>query len=157
METYKISPIGFVKNIRENLEDDYWGNLVSEIKLNEDIPQESILGLEDFSHLEIIFYFDKVSKEKIILGASHPRNNLVWPKVGIFAQRKKNRPNCLGLSIVSLLKIEKKSIFVKGLDAINGTPIIDIKPVMKEFLPSNEIKQPSWVSELMEKYWLNKK
>lgn len=73
--------------------------------------------------------------------------------VGIFAQRGKNRPNKLGLTTVELLEHHHKKLIVKHLDAIDGTPIIDIKPVMKEFLPHREVKQPEWSKKLMEDYW----
>ena len=83
----------------------------------------------------------------------HPRGNKNWPEVGIFAQRKKDRPNAMGLTVVELVKREGNTITVKYLDAIDGTPILDIKPVMKEFLPGKEIKQPEWSIELMKDYW----
>ena len=110
-------------------------------------------GIDEFSHLEIIFYFDKVSDDKIQYEARHPRNNTDYPEVGILAQRGKNRPNKLGLTIVELLELKQRTLIVKGLDAIDGTPIIDIKPVMKEFLPKDQVRQPNWSISLMENYW----
>jgi tRNA (adenine37-N6)-methyltransferase len=112
-----------------------------------------LTGINEFSHLEIIFYFDKVSDDKIQYEARHPRNNKAYTKVGIFAQRGKNRPNKLGVTIVELVEMKKRKLIVKGLDAIDGTPIIDIKPVMKEFLPKGEVLQPNWAVSLMDKYW----
>lgn len=103
--------------------------------------------------MEVIFYFDQVKDDKIEIDERRPRNNKAYPKVGIFAQRGKNRPNKIGLTTVKLLKREGKKINVKGLDAINGTPILDLKPVMKEFNLHEEIKQPFWVSDLMKNYW----
>ncbi len=149
---FKIKSIAEVINNRNDLSDDFWGDIISEIKLSDEYSQESFLGIEDFSHLEIFFVFDKDINNKIVSGSEHPRENKEWPKVGIFAQRKKNRPNFIGSTIVELIKKEGKSIFVKHLDAINKTPIIDIKPVMKEFLPTNII-QPQWSVELMKDYW----
>jgi tRNA (Thr-GGU) A37 N-methylase len=73
--------------------------------------------------------------------------------VGIFAQRKKDPPNFIGLTIVELLEKKNNILLVKNLDAIDGTPILDIKPVMKEFLPQGKIKQPAWSKELMQQYW----
>ncbi|MES1220024.1 MAG: TrmO family methyltransferase, partial [Bacteroidota bacterium] len=72
----------------------------------------------------------------------------------IFAQRKKDRPNSIGLTTVELIERKGKTITVRYLDAIDGTPILDIKPVMKEFLPASEIRQPVWATELMKEYWL---
>jgi len=151
--SYTINPIAFVKNSRQEIEDDNWGGVVSEIELVDLISEQSLEGITDFSHLEIIFYFDQVTDDKIQFNARHPRNNTDYPKVGIFAQRGKNRPNKLGLTTVELLNHKERTITVKGLDAINGTPIIDIKPVMKEFLPKGEIKQSEWSKSLMKNYW----
>lgn len=148
-----IEPIGFVKNSRKAVEDDYWGAVVSEIVINETPGAEAILGLEDFSHAEVIFVFHLVDEKKIVTGARHPRNNPDYPKVGIFAQRGKNRPNRLGLTTVKILKREGNVLSVTGLDAIDGTPIIDIKPILKEFLPQEEIRQPQWATEIMQNYW----
>ncbi|MFJ8260604.1 SAM-dependent methyltransferase [Rummeliibacillus sp. NPDC094406] len=148
-----ISPIAFVNNSRIDIEDDQWGSIISTIKLDENINIAAIKGINEFSHLEIIFYFNKVSDDKIQFEARHPRNNTKYPEVGIFAQRGKNRPNKLGVTIVELLQVEDNRIIVKGLDAIDGTPIIDIKPVMKEFLPKGEVSQPNWSVSLMERYW----
>lgn len=150
---YDVKPIAKVINDRKEILDDNWGNIISIIELNDDIPVESLLEIESFSHLEILFIFHQVPEEKIIYGARHPRNNQNWSKVGIFAQRGKNRPNKIGTTIVELIKKEGRRLYVRQLDAIDGTPIIDIKPVMREFLPNKEIKQPEWSSELMKNYW----
>ncbi|MED2635235.1 TrmO family methyltransferase, partial [Bacillus thuringiensis] len=79
--------------------------------------------------------------------------NKDYPEVGIFAQRGKNRPNRIGVTIVKVIKREGKSIIVEGLDAIDGTPILDIKPIMKEFMPKEEIHQPKWATDIMRQYW----
>ncbi|MCM3496308.1 MULTISPECIES: tRNA (N6-threonylcarbamoyladenosine(37)-N6)-methyltransferase TrmO [Paenibacillus] len=148
-----IKPIAYVRNSRTEIKDDQWGSIVTEIELVDDLNASSLEGISDFSHLEIIFYFDKVADDKIQYEARHPRNNKEFPMVGIFAQRGKNRPNKLGLTTVELLGHHHKKLIVKHLDAIDGTPIIDIKPVMKEFLPNREVKQPEWSKKLMEDYW----
>jgi len=147
----ELTPIAFVKNNRIEKTDDHWNEIVSEIELAENIPTESLDNIETFSHLEIIFYFDKATK--IVVGSEHPRGNKNWPKVGIFAQRKKNRPNHIGLTTVNLIKKVGRKLIVTNLDAINGTPIIDIKPVFEEFLPKGELKQADWSKELMKNYW----
>lgn len=150
---FEINSIATVINTRKEISDDFWGDIISEIKLNDDIPEDAFEGIESFSHVEIIFVFDKALAAKPVLGSEHPRENKAWPKVGIFAQRKKNRPNFIGTTICELIRREGKSIFVKKLDAIYRTPVIDIKPVMKEFLPQKTILQPSWSNELMKDYW----
>jgi tRNA-Thr(GGU) m(6)t(6)A37 methyltransferase TsaA len=153
MSIFTINSIGAVSNERKTPEDDFWGEVVSVINLEKEWDISCLDGIESFSHLEILYLFHLVSDENIQYTSRHPRNNKEFPKVGIFAQRGKNRPNKIGATIVEFIKKEELSIMVKGLDAIDGTPIIDIKPVMKEFLPKGETKQPSWASELMENYW----
>jgi tRNA-Thr(GGU) m(6)t(6)A37 methyltransferase TsaA len=153
MSEITLTPIAHIHNVRRNLDDDHWGNIVSEIRLDESLPQESLDGIETFSHAEIIFYFDQVADEENIPMSRHPRGKKDWSKVGIFAQRNKDRPNHLGLTIVSIVKREGRSLFVKGLDAVDGTPVFDIKPVFAEFLPREAIRQPQWSHELMKDYW----
>ncbi len=148
-----LKPIASVKNSRKEKSDDNWSKIVSEIELINNIPTESLDCIETFSHLEIIYFLDKA--EKTITGSEHPRENPNWPKVGIFAQRKKDRPNHIGLTIVNLIKKDGRKLIVSNLDAIDGTPILDIKPVFEEYLPKGEIRQPNWSRELMKNYWKN--
>ena len=86
-------------------------------------------------------------------GSRHPRGRADWPAVGIFAQRGKNRPNKIGLSTCRLLRVEGVSLAVANLDAIDGTPVLDIKPYIIEFGPAGEVKQPAWATELMTGYF----
>ncbi len=148
-----LTPIGIAYNDRLEIEDDNWGQVTTTIEIDERLPGDSLHGLEEFSHAEILYYFHKVNKAKIVSGARHPRNNEDLPKVGIFAQRGKNRPNQLGVTIVTIVKREGNQLVVRGLDCINGTPILDIKPVLSEFLPNGSIRQPTWTHEIMKRYW----
>ena len=150
---YNIEPIGFVHASRKVAEDDYWGKTRSLIRLVDNFEPAALQGLQDFSHVEVIFLFDRVDPAKIIAGARHPRNNKNWPMVGIFAQRGKNRPNRLGSTICRVCSIEGLDLEVEELDAIDGTPVIDIKPVISEFLPRIGVTQPAWATELMQSYW----
>ena len=111
------------------------------------------MGLGAFSHVEIIYHMDQVDPKQMERGARHPRGNLSWPKVGIFAQRAKDRPNPIGASICQVLRVEGRMLAVRGLDAVDGTPVLDIKPWVVEFGPRGSISQPAWVSELMRNYW----
>ncbi len=147
-----LTPIATVSNKRTEPTDDFWGDTTSEITLADHIPTEAFDNIEQFSHLEIIYYFDKSDPGKIVF-AGYPRGNPDYSKMGILAQRKKDRPNQLGLCTVELIEHKARTIKVKYLDAIDGTPILDIKPVMKEFGLTGEIKQPDWVSDLMRDYW----
>ncbi|MGB9407822.1 MAG: TrmO family methyltransferase, partial [Terracidiphilus sp.] len=85
-----IEPIGYVRALRDRPQDDYWGEEESCIELTEKFSAEALHGIEDFSHIEVVFLFHKVDASKIVTGVRHPRNNMEWPAVGIFAQRGKN-------------------------------------------------------------------
>ena len=151
---YAIAAIGHVRGGRPHPVDDEWGASWAVIKLDaERFDYNALVGLDGFSHAEIVFLFDQVTPDKIETGARHPRGRADWPLTGIFAQRGKNRPNRLGVTVCEIVSVEGTRLCVKGLDAIDGTPVIDIKPVMREFLPRSEVRQPEWVSELMAAYW----
>lgn len=147
-------PIGTVHCSRKELIDDDWGTVTSTITLDPTrFTPEALTGLEEFSHIEVIFYMHKVKPDDIHFGARHPRNRIDWPKVGIFAQRAKNRPNPIGVTCCRLIGIDGLIVTVQGLDAVDGTPVLDLKPYVKEFAPREETTQPSWMSELMKCYW----
>lgn len=148
-----LTPIGTVRSTRRGRTDDDWDREVVQIELVDALPAEALDGIEQFSHAEIVFYFDRLDPDSIEHGARHPRHNTAWPRVGIFAQRASARPNRLGATIVRIAGRSGRTLQVSGLDAIDGTPVLDIKPVMTEFLPRGEVRQPSWSHELMRDYW----
>lgn len=149
-----IAPVAWVTSSRSEIKDDHWHEETASISLDDSMPDESLAGLEDFSHLEILFHFHKADPGKIATGKRHPRNNPSFPEVGIFARRGKNRPNHLGLTVVRLLSIEGRTLTVQGLDALDGTPVIDIKPFMSGFIPSPaDMKEPAWAKDIMRNYW----
>jgi len=151
-----VEAIGIVEASRLSPEDDFWGNEESCIVLNGMFTAEALQGITDFSHAEVLYLFHQVQRARVILGARHPRNNMNWPAVGIFAQRAKNRPNRIGSTICRIVRVQGTRLFVSELDAINGTPVLDIKPVMIEFLPREPVQQPTWSRELMRDYWSRK-
>jgi tRNA-Thr(GGU) m(6)t(6)A37 methyltransferase TsaA len=154
MNPITMSPIGIVHSTRKNPEDDNWDAEAASIELDAtQFNDDALKGLSDFSHVEIIFYMDKVDPSKIESASRHPRNNPEWPAVGIFAQRAKNRPNQIGTTICKIVKVEGRNLHVKGLDAVDGSPVLDIKPWVAEFAPRGPIFQPKWISELMRGYW----
>jgi tRNA-Thr(GGU) m(6)t(6)A37 methyltransferase TsaA len=153
----EMEPIGVVEAARRDAEDDFWGGHTSCIVLDEGFGDDALAGLDSFSHAEIIFVFDRVDASKIVRGARHPRNNAAWPLIGIFGQRGKNRPNRIGSTICRIERVEGRRLSVRELDAIDGTPVLDIKPVMQEFLPREPVRQPDWSHELMARYWSNAK
>lgn len=114
---------------------------------------EALWGLQDFSHREVVYVFDRVAPDAVQAGARHPRGNQSWPLVGFFAQRAKGRPNRLAVSVCELLSVDELTLSVRGLDAIDGTPALDVKPYMVEFAPRSPVRQPTWSHELMAGYW----
>jgi tRNA (adenine37-N6)-methyltransferase len=149
----KVQAIGFVEAIRSHPEDDFWGEEEACIALTEPFTADALQGITDFSHVEVLYLLHLVDPSKIVTAARHPRNNREWPSVGIFAQRARNRPNRIGSTICRLVRVEGAKLFVSELDAIHGTPVLDIKPVLNEFLPRQEVRQPDWSHELMRDYW----
>jgi len=154
MSDVVLRPIGIVRSPRRDAEDDDWGAVVSTIELDAtQFGAEVVAGLADFSHVEVVYHFHRVPPEKIETAARHPRNRTDWPKVGIFAQRGKGRPNRLGVSRCRLLSVDGLALTVQALDAVDGTPVLDVKPWMAEFGPLGDVRQPVWATELMARYY----
>src|SRR5207248_1698599 len=105
-----LQPIGIVHSGRSEMRDDGWDDVPASIELNAEFSDEALLGLEDFSHAEIIFHLDRIPESMIERGALHPRGNPNWPRVGIFAQRAKKRPSRLGATIVRILGREGRTL-----------------------------------------------
>lgn len=152
MKSFQIEPIGIVHSTRVQPEDDGWDSESSQIELLEPYGAKSLLGLQDFSHCLVIFIFDKANWDGTKM-SRHPRGNVDWPEVGIFAQRAKDRPNRLGVTTCRILSVKDVFVSVSGLDAIDGTPVVDIKPYIAESDARGDVIQPEWSHELMQGYW----
>jgi tRNA-Thr(GGU) m(6)t(6)A37 methyltransferase TsaA len=153
-EAIVVEPIGRVISPRTVPLDDDWGSVAATITLNADrFTPEALNGLDAFSHIEVVYLFDRVGQESIQTSSRHPRGNVAWPKVGVFAQRAKGRPNRIGVSVCQLLAVDQLTVSVRALDAIDGSPVLDLKPYMQEFAPRGEVRQPQWSHELMAEYW----
>ena len=149
-----LKPIGRVRSERSEPIDDNWDQVAARIALDAaQFTPDATAGLGDFSHIEVIYHFDRVPTSEIQTGARHPRGRADWPKVGIFAQRGKGRPNRIGVCVCRLERVDGLTLHVRGLDAIDFTPVLDVKPVMKGFLPRGEIREPEWAQEIMREYW----
>ena len=149
-----LEPIGLVRGGRSEPTDDNWGTVEAEIALDPArVSPDSTLGLADYSHVTVLFHMHKVPPGKVETGARHPRERLDWPKVGIFAQPARSRPNRIGVTTCELLAVDGLTLRVRGLDAIDGTPVIDIKPCISGFAPRGRVREPAWVKELMARYW----
>jgi len=149
-----MKSIGFVRGGRMEATKDGWGRNRSRLELREDIFSPGCLqGLEAHSHIEVVFYFHLNADETTEYGARRPRGRSDWPTVGIFAQHGRMRPNRIGVSVCRLLSVVDLMVQVEGLDAVDGTPILDVKPVWSGYLPRGSIREPQWAKELMAAYW----
>jgi tRNA-Thr(GGU) m(6)t(6)A37 methyltransferase TsaA len=147
-----IDPIGVVRSPRTEVGDDYWGDVVSRIELDPQVFEPTATtGLDDYSHVEVIFSFHLAVVT--CRGTQHPRGNTSWPRVGILAQRGANRPNHIGVTVCELAAVDALTLTVRGLDAIDGTPVLDVKPYLEEFAPRGPIREPRWSHELMRQYF----
>lgn len=149
---FSLTPIGIVRSTRSVAEDDDWDAETASIELRSPFDERALRGLADFSHCLVVYVFDRATWDEARV-LRHPRGNPAWPEVGIFAQRAKNRPNRLGLATCRLLAVDGVELHVQGLDAIDGTPVLDIKPYLQEFGPRHEVVQPAWSHELMAGYY----
>jgi tRNA (adenine37-N6)-methyltransferase len=114
---------------------------------------EATRGLDAFSHLEVVFRFHLTDQGDLNLGARRPRDNPDWPEVGTFGHRNMRRLNWLGVSRCRLVKVDGLDLHVEELDAVDGTPVLDIKPWFSEFGPRGEVREPAWVSEMLGGYF----
>ncbi|MEQ4726168.1 SAM-dependent methyltransferase [Nonomuraea sp. B19D2] len=154
MQAITLEPIGSVVGGRIEAFDDDWNTEQAVIRLDGTrFGPDALAGLDAFSHLEVVFQFHLVDPSSVTTSARRPRGNPDWPKAGIFAQRGKNRPNLLGISRCRLLAVDGLDIHVRGLDAIDGSPVLDVKPYMDEFGPQGPTVQPEWATELMRAYY----
>ena len=151
MQDIVMKPIGYVQNDIENKKDVSWGNDVSTIMLNEEY-YSGLYGLEDFSHVTILYYLDQAIFDRTKHLQRRPQNRDDMPLVGIFSQRGKDRPNQIGMTSVQIVSVTDQCLTVKGLDAIDGTPVLDIKPYYPVY-DKKDAKVPEWVQRLMEHYF----
>jgi tRNA-Thr(GGU) m(6)t(6)A37 methyltransferase TsaA len=140
-------PIGYVKTaaIGDELKQK---SVVSQIILQPKLS-EALDGITGFSHLFVLFYLSQVPKERGEMPKIHPKGRLDLPLTGIFSTRTKLRPNSIGLTLVKLLKVEDTVVTVSGLDAYDGTPVLDIKPYDPWDI-AEDARVPDWWKKLHE-------
>jgi tRNA (adenine37-N6)-methyltransferase len=148
-----MRPIGWVRGGRRDPVDDGWDAERCCIELTDPLGPDALAGLESFSHVEVVFVFHLVDEADVVLGARRPRGRDDWPKVGIFAQRGKARPNRIGVTTCAVEAVEGTTVHVRGLDAVDGTPVLDLKPHLRGFEPRGEVIQPAWAEAIMNGYW----
>ena len=150
---YSVRPIGYIRNDRSEALDDSWDDVTSIVELAQDVPSEALVGLSAFSHAEIVFFADWAEDVPPGPWHRHPRGNEDWPDVGVFAQRNKDRPNRILLTTVAIDSLNERSFVVRGLDGIDGTPVLDIKPVFRWSVPQGTLRVAPWSEELGEHYF----
>lgn len=154
MEPITMTPVAHVIGGRAEPTDDYWGGTQAVIRIDPVLfPVEATKGLEDFSHLEVTFFFHLTDKDDLNPGARRPRDNPDWPEVGIFGHRNMRRLNWIGVSRCRLLKVEGLDLHVEDLDAVDGTPVLDIKPWFTAFGPRGDVREPEWPSVMLRDYF----
>ena len=148
-----LEPVGFVSSPVSERTDENWGEVKSKIILRPEFAG-GLSGLEGFSHAIIVAYLHEATYEKEKHLQRRPRNLQTMPMLGIFSQRAKNRPNTIGITAVRIMEVGNYYIEVKGLDAIDKTPILDIKPYFPHYDKIENPKVPEWVNVLMKGYFL---
>ena len=150
--TIACTPIGIVRCSVTKMSQGHWGEIESEIHL-EPRYARGLEGLEAFSHVVVLFYLHELERfdpDKQLL--RHPRGMEHLPEVGVFAQRTKYRPNPIGVTSVELRGIRGNVVTVRGLDALDGTPVLDLKPYIPMFDRVENVRTPDWVAQFMEGY-----
>lgn len=147
-----LIPIGTVRSPQVDAVDEGWGAIESEIQLQPGLGA-GLNGLNEFSHALIIFHMHEVRFDwkNALVGPADGRGDM--PEVGIFAQRERTRPNSIGVTAVQVVSVSGDTLRVRGLDAIDGTPVLDIKPYFPAFDYVEGAKVPDWVDRLMEGYF----
>ena len=153
-QTFVMEQIGQVIGGRAEPTDDFWGGTRAIIRIDANtFTPEALLGFDAFSHLEVVFVFHRTDLTGLELGARRPRNNPDWPLVGNLAHRNMRKINRIGVSRCRLLDVDGLDLHVEGLDAIAGTPVLEIKPWFDEFGPDGQTQQPPWVAQMLDDYF----
>jgi len=153
-QSFDVAPVAHVVGGRVEPTDDYWGGTRAVIRIDsEAFPPEATVGLSEFSHLEVVFRFHLTDPARPHPGIGYPRNNPDWPLVGVFAQRNIRRRNLLGVSRCRLLRVDGLDLHVEDLDAVDGTPVLDIKPWLATFAPRGRTREPAWSGDMLRDYF----
>jgi tRNA-Thr(GGU) m(6)t(6)A37 methyltransferase TsaA len=147
MKSIKIKPIGVVRNKAGRRRHDEWGDVISEIVIDPEYT-EALYRIDEFSHIYVLYYAHKV-EERFVMKI-HPTRNPLYPLVGAFATRTQNRPNPIALTICELISKRENVLVIKGLDALDSSPVIDIKPYSPRY-GVDGVRLPDWMTKLMKK------
>lgn len=145
-------PIGTVVSPVMEGVDRGWGDVLSEIVVDPALA-DGLKGLESFSHIIVVFAMHKSTWTAGTDLVRRPQGREDMPYLGIFAQRAKHRPNPIGITRVRLLGVKGNVLSVQGLDAIDGTPVLDVKPYFPQYDAAPDARIPEWVDRLMSGYF----
>ena len=148
----ELRPIGVVRGPRAEPRDDNWGEVESAIVLDEALA-DGLRGIEQFSHALVLFFMHEATFDAAADLVRRPRGREDMPETGIFAQRAKHRPNPIGVTAVRVVGRDGHILRVRGLDAIDGTPVLDIKPYVPAFDRRDDARLPEWMRRLMAGYF----
>jgi len=152
MSAINLLPIGVVHNDVTEPRDEGWGGVVSTIRIDPALA-EGLLELQHFSHAVVVFLMHEARFDPAAHLTRHPRDRVDLPRVGIFAQRARHRPNPIGITTVRIERVERGTLVVRGLDAIDGTPVLDVKPHVPAFDAPAHPRVPEWMERLMTGYF----
>jgi tRNA-Thr(GGU) m(6)t(6)A37 methyltransferase TsaA len=147
-----VTPIGRVESPVAEQSDRDWGGVVSRVVV-EPAYTDGLRGLEDFSHLLVVTWLHEATFDAAHDLVRRPRGLASMPETGIFAQRAKDRPNPIGITAVRIRAVGPGWVEVSGLDAIDGTPVLDLKPYLPQYDRVSDARVPAWVGTLMEGYF----
>jgi tRNA-Thr(GGU) m(6)t(6)A37 methyltransferase TsaA len=141
-----LQPVGMVKNSITDKEHHGWKDIYSDIFVKEEhVP--ALDGLAEFSHIIVFFWLHKVTPEERATRRARPTRKAEIPELGIFAWHSSRRPNPIGMSIVKLLELQGDRVQVQGLDAIDGTPVLDLRPYVESYYHIDDPTEPAWVAK----------
>jgi tRNA (adenine37-N6)-methyltransferase len=142
-----LRAIGTIRNGYQEKPETPWEEIVSEIVVDEGL-EDALDGIEQFSHIHVLFWLDRAEDERGAHLRLHPQRREDLPEVGIFATRAMFRPNPIGLTSVRLLGRDRNVLRVLGIDALDGTPLLDLKPYLTRGDVWPEATSPDWIRKL---------
>lgn len=151
-QSFVLHPIGRVRSPVVEPTDLDWGSVESRIVLEPDY-RPGLRGLDGFSHVLVVTLLHGAAFDPARHLVRRPRGLADLPELGIFSQRAKDRPNPLGVTVVPLVAVEPDGLVVRGLDAIDGTPVLDLKPHFPAFDCAPDATVPGWVERIMSGYF----
>jgi tRNA-Thr(GGU) m(6)t(6)A37 methyltransferase TsaA len=152
MHDITLRVIGTVRNGRASAADQGWGSVVSTLEIAPEFAA-GLEGLGAFSHVVVVFYMHLDPDREPPTLVRRPRGRDDMPALGVFAQRGRMRPNPLGVTACEIVRVIPGRLVVRGLDAVEGTPVLDLKPYFPVFDRRDDARVPEWVGTLMEGYF----